>query len=73
VAWYSSYAGIITGVVDPYTKIKKDAKKKPPNGGFRRYFSFLFLRAKPPSSGAKVKKETENSSIHACSYLIEQC
>lgn len=44
-------------------------KKSLREGGFQRYFSFLFLRAKPPESGAKVKKETENSSVHACITL----
>ena len=36
---------------------------------FRRCFPFLFSRASLLESGAKVKKEAENSSIHACITL----
>ena len=36
---------------------------------FRRCFPFLFSRASLLESGAKVKKEAENSSIHACVTL----
>jgi hypothetical protein len=36
---------------------------------FLRCFSFLLSRASLPESGAKVKKEAENSSIHACVTL----
>ncbi|ORJ49998.1 hypothetical protein B2M27_12425 [Kluyvera intermedia] len=32
-------------------------------------FPFLLSRASLPESGAKVKKEAENSSIHACVTL----
>jgi hypothetical protein len=41
-------------------------------GGFKRDFSFLFFAHKPRYSGAKVKKETENSSIHACDTLYRK-
>ena len=34
-----------------------------------RCFSFLLSRASLLDSGAKVKKEAENSSIHACVTL----
>ncbi|BBK17637.1 hypothetical protein SALSENF001_19890 [Salmonella enterica subsp. enterica serovar Senftenberg] len=34
-----------------------------------RCFSFRFSRASLLGSGAKVKKETENSSVHACVTL----
>jgi hypothetical protein len=46
-----------------------DQKKSLHDGGFWRLFSVSFLRASPLRSGAKVKKEAENSSVHACSYL----
>ncbi|MBX4775983.1 hypothetical protein C6994_04805 [Klebsiella sp. CVUAS 10191.3] len=36
---------------------------------FWRCFPFLLSRASLLSSGAKVKKEAENSSIHACITL----
>jgi len=34
-------------------------------------FRFFSHAQSPLESGAKVKKETENSSIHACNYLSE--
>ncbi|ABE07384.1 hypothetical protein HMPREF9544_05092 [Escherichia coli MS 153-1] len=37
---------------------------------FRRCFPFLFSRASLLESGAKVKKEAENSSIHCLRYLL---
>jgi len=44
--------------------------KKPPRGRLSaRFFVSLLLRKSPRFSGAKVKKETENSSIHACITL----
>ncbi|HAZ77618.1 MAG TPA: hypothetical protein DC012_12860 [Escherichia sp.] len=44
-------------------------KKSLPGEAFWRCFSFLLSRASPLGSGAKVKKEAENSSIHACVTL----
>ncbi|KGT91540.1 hypothetical protein NG99_16060 [Erwinia typographi] len=36
---------------------------------FSAIFRFFSLRSSPRRTGAKVKKETENSSIHACVTL----
>ncbi|PRI19040.1 hypothetical protein BZY99_10775 [Pectobacterium versatile] len=54
------------------TRVKTDycKQKSLPMGRLKRYFSFLFLRAKPLNSGAKVKKETENSSVHTCVTFV---
>jgi len=49
---------------------KRNAKKsllKEASGAVFRFFSYA---QSPLMSGAKVKKETENSSIHAYGYLI---
>jgi len=47
------------------TRIKKASTRE----AFRRYFPFLLSRASLLISGAKVKEEAENSSIHACVTL----
>ena len=47
----------------------EDSARSLPREAFRRCFPFLLSRASLLSSGAKVKKEAENSSIHACITL----
>ncbi|POZ15055.1 hypothetical protein C3709_07410 [Lelliottia aquatilis] len=44
-------------------------KKSLHQEAFWRCFSFHLSRASPLNSGAKVKEEAENSSIHACVTL----
>jgi len=44
-------------------------KKSLHQEAFWRCFPFLLSRASPLYSGAKVKEEAENSSIHACVTL----
>ncbi|PSN06458.1 hypothetical protein C7G83_15685 [Siccibacter turicensis] len=47
-------------------------KKSLREGGFWRVvFRFFSYAQSPLVSGAKVKKEAENSSVHACSYLVD--
>jgi hypothetical protein len=49
--------------------ILSNSQKSLHQGGFLALFSFLLSRASLLSSGAKVKEEAENSSIHACVTL----
>jgi hypothetical protein len=93
VAWYSSCAGTIAGVVSLGSKTTSlslclpghhNAAQKPGKGAGKGkkkasiwrllalIFRFFSYAQSPPESGAKVKKEAENSSIHACSYLFSQ-
>jgi hypothetical protein len=46
--------------------------KKPPLGRLSaRFFVSSLLRRSPRQSGAKVKKETKNGSMHACLTLLK--
>jgi len=47
-------------------------EKSLPGEAFWRCFSFRLSRASLLDSGAKVKKEAENSSIHACVTLSDK-
>ncbi|ATY90779.1 hypothetical protein DF214_22060 [Pectobacterium atrosepticum] len=54
------------------TIVKTDnyKQKSLPEGGLSATFRFFSYAQSPLSSGAKVKKETENSSVHTCVTLI---
>ncbi|RYC44537.1 hypothetical protein DEH81_08690 [Pectobacterium zantedeschiae] len=55
------------------TIVKTDnyKQKSLPEGGLSATFRFFSYAQSPLSSGAKVKKETENSSVHTCVTLMK--
>ncbi|PWD57163.1 hypothetical protein DF209_16120 [Pectobacterium polaris] len=54
------------------TRVKTDycKQKSLPMGGLSATFRFFSYAQSPLNSGAKVKKETENSSVHTCVTFV---